>query len=66
MTLREAAEMHISIFDAAGKIVAAQSLGLCPQGRSSHTLDLQKLPNGTYFVQAILDGQPMVQRILKQ
>lgn len=66
MTLREAAEMYISIFDAAGKIVAAQSLGLCPQGRSSHTLDLQKLPSGTYFVQAILDGEPMVQRILKQ
>jgi trimeric autotransporter adhesin len=66
ITLREAAEVYISVFDAAGKIAAAQSLGTCPRGSSHHALDLQKLPSGTYFVQAILDGQPVAKQILKQ
>lgn len=57
-------EVRVSVLDAQGKVVYSQLLGLCDVGMNRHILDLQKLPNGTYCINSVLDGQSISKQVI--
>ncbi|MBC7774433.1 MAG: tail fiber domain-containing protein [Phycisphaerae bacterium] len=62
--LRNDATVNISIFDPSGRLMLSEPLGLLAAGSNHHNLDLQKLPNGTYFVYMVLDGHPISKQVV--
>lgn len=55
--LRNDSDLNISIFDQQGKLVQTEALGMRSAGLNIYHLDLQKLPNGIYFLHTIMDGK---------
>ncbi len=63
-SLQKGAEVAVSVFDQLGRQVLSEQLGLLSAGSKRHNLDLQRLPNGTYFVYMVLDGLPQSKQII--
>jgi len=63
-TLQNDAAVSVSVFDQLGRLVLSEQLGLVNAGANRHNLDLQRLPNGTYFVYMVLDGLPQSKQVV--
>lgn len=54
----EAADAEVQLIDQSGRLVQRQTFSL-HGGDNSNQLNVQKLPSGTYFVQLLINGQPL-------
>ncbi|MBS1262645.1 MAG: hypothetical protein MAG453_02005 [Calditrichaeota bacterium] len=57
VTLPEAAELTVTAYNAAGRIVAELTSGAHPAGTHSFTFDASALASGLYFVRATVPGR---------
>jgi flagellar hook assembly protein FlgD len=64
--LKSDAEVSVSILDASDKLVRQNALGRLAAGKHSAAIDLSQVPNGNYFICAMLDGKPVTKNIAVQ
>jgi hypothetical protein len=55
-TLERAADVHISLADESGRVVATLADGRVEAGRHTMTVDTRALASGAYFLRMIVDG----------
>jgi hypothetical protein len=63
LTLAEAGEVRVSVFDMLGREVAVLHEGSLPAGRHAFDLGRRALPVGVYFVRVVGDGFGLTQRM---
>jgi hypothetical protein len=66
LTLPEAANVNVRMFDILGKEVALLANGRFAAGKQSFSLSAASLPDGRYYVQAIINGKTLTRQVVKR
>jgi PKD repeat protein len=64
LTLGTPGTAQVRLLDLQGRVLQARALGQLPAGLSTETLTLSELPEGIYLVEALVDGQRSVQKLV--
>lgn len=66
LTLPEAANVNVRMFDILGKEVAVLANGRFAAGRQTFSHSAASLPDGRYYVQAVINGKTLTRQVVKR
>jgi hypothetical protein len=64
LTVKQNANVTITVNDLLGKQVMTVNIGVMPAGKQEFTLDASRLKSGIYFVTVVVDGESFTQKMV--